>query len=205
MLNSTIRKQVAQGIAILRRGGVIAFPTDTIYGVGASIGMPDAVARIYEVKKRPLHMAMPILLASVSQISEVAVDIPPVAWALAQRFLPGALTLVLFKSASVPDIVTGGGRTVAVRVPAHPVPIALIEGSGAPLVGTSANLSGRPNPLTAADVRTQLGDNIDLIIDGGRCPGGTESTVVDVTGKKPKILREGAISMEELREVCEVE
>jgi len=205
LLNSTIRKQVAQGIAILRRGGVIAFPTDTIYGVGASIGMPDAVARIYEVKKRPLHMAMPILLASVSQISEVAVDIPPVAWALAQRFLPGALTLVLFKSASVPDIVTGGGRTVAVRVPAHPVPIALIEGSGAPLVGTSANLSGRPNPLTAADVRTQLGDNIDLIIDGGRCPGGTESTVVDVTGKKPKILREGAISMEELREVCEVE
>jgi L-threonylcarbamoyladenylate synthase len=147
-------------------------------------------------------MPLPLLLADVSQITEVAESVPPTAWVLINRFLPGALTLVLYKSSSVPGIITGGGATVAVRIPAHPVPIALVEGLGAPIVGTSANLSGKPSPLTAEEVYSQLGDRVDLIIDGGRCPGGKESTVIDVTDKIPVVLREGAISREELKQVC---
>ena len=148
-------------------------------------------------------MALPLLLSETSQISEVAHHVPPVAWRLADKFLPGALTLVLAKSNSVPDIVTGGGSTVAVRVPDHPIPVALARDAG-PVVGTSANISGKPSPLTAEEVYRQFGETIDFIIDGGRCPGGTESTVIDVTGDKPVILREGAISREALREVCEI-
>jgi len=147
-------------------------------------------------------MPLPLLLADVSQITEVAEPVPPVAWLLIHSFLPGALTIVLPKSNSVPDIITAGGTTIAVRIPAHPVPIALVEGLGTPIVGTSANLTGRPSPLTADEVYSQLGDKIDLIIDGGRCPGSRESTIVDVTGETPVVLREGAISREELEQVC---
>ncbi|MBI4187290.1 MAG: threonylcarbamoyl-AMP synthase [Chloroflexi bacterium] len=199
---SGIRQQVEKGISILKQGGLVAFPTDTVYGLGACMDMPRAVERVYDVKRRPRDMALPLLLAGKSQINEVARDVPGVAWNLIDRFLPGALTIVLRKSERVSDIITGGGATVAVRIPAHPVPIALIEGVGTPIVGTSANLSGRPSPLTAGDVCSQMGDKIDLIIDGGRCPGGRESTVVDVTGEAPVVLREGAISREELERVC---
>jgi L-threonylcarbamoyladenylate synthase len=160
------------------------------------------VERIYEIKERPVGMALPLLLADLAQISEVAESVPPIAWLLANRFLPGALTIVLYKSKSVPDIVTAGGMTVAIRIPAHPVPVALVRGLGAPIVGTSANLSGKPSALTAGEACSQLGDKVDLVIDGGRCPGGKESTVIDVTGKMPVVLRRGAISEKELRQVC---
>ena len=199
-----IQQQVEKGISILKRGGLVAFPTDTVYGLGASANIRQAVERVYQVKKRPLNMALPLLLASVAQIAEVADSVPQVAWLLAHNFLPGALTLVLYKSKSIPDIVTAGGTTVAVRVPAHPIPIALVEGLGAPIVGTSANLSGKPSSLTADEVYAQFGNLIDLVIDGGKCSGGIESTIVDVTGEIPVVLRDGAISRKELRRVCEV-
>ncbi len=202
-LSWKIQQQIERGIAILRQGGLVAYPTDTVYGLGASASLPQAIERIYAVKERPRNLPLPLLLADISQITEVAESVPTIAWSLIHTFLPGALTLVVYKSSSVPDIITGGGTTVAIRVPAHPVPIALIEGLGVPIVGTSANISGRPSPLTAEEVHSQLGDRVDLIIDGGRCPGGKESTVVDVTGETPVILREGAISREELKRVCE--
>jgi L-threonylcarbamoyladenylate synthase len=197
-----IQQQVERGILILKQGGIVAYPTDTVYGLGACIGIPEAVERIYRVKERPRDIALPLLLADTAQIAEVAETVPPDAWLLIRRFMPGALTIVLQKSATVPDIVTGGGTTIAVRIPAHPVPIALIQGVGTPIVGTSANLSGRPSPLTAGEVHLQFGDNIDLVIDGGRCSGSRESTIVDVTGDIPVVLREGAISKEELVQVC---
>ena len=199
-----LQQQVEKGISILKGGGIVAFPTDTVYGLGAGAHLHQAVARIYEVKKRPLNMPVPLLLANISQITEVAYPVPEVAWILARNFLPGALTLVLPKSESVPDIITAGGKTVAVRVPAHPIPIALVEGLGAPIIGTSANLSGQPSALTVEEVYSQFGDNIDLVIDGGRCAGGIESTIVDVTGERPVVLREGAILREELKRVCEI-
>jgi len=197
-----IQSQVERGVSILRQGGIVAFPTDTVYGLGACIGIHRAVERVYEVKERPLNIALPLLLADTSQIAGVAEQVSPLAWLLINNFLPGALTLVLRRSGSVPDIVTAGGTTVAVRIPAHPVPVALIQGLGTPIVGTSANLSGRPSPLTADEVRSQFGDKIDFVVDGGRCPGGRESTVVDVTGEIPVVLREGAISGAELKRVC---
>jgi len=201
-LSSSIRQQVEQAISILKQGGIVAFPTDTVYGLGACISITQAVERVYQVKGRPRSMALPLLLADKSQIGEVAYPVPPIAWLLADKFLPGALTMVLPRAKSVPDIVTGGGKTVAVRIPAHPVPVALARGLGAPIVGTSANLSGKPSSLTAEEVYAQLGDRVDLIIDGGRCPGGKESTIVDLTGEAPILLREGAISREELEQVC---
>jgi L-threonylcarbamoyladenylate synthase len=197
-----IQQQIEQGISILRKGGLVAYPTDTVYGLGAAMNLPVAVERIYSVKGRSLHSPLPLLLADVSQIADVADSVPASARCFLRNFFPGALTLVLPKSRAVPSSVTGGGDTVAVRVPDHPVPVALIKGLGVPIVGTSANLSGQPSSLTAGEVATQLGKTIDLIIDGGRCPGGKESTIVDVTGEIPVILREGAVSREELEWVC---
>ena len=200
-LPPAIQKQVEKGIAILKQGGIVAFPTDTVYGLGAWAGNQQAVERVYQVKERPRNIALPLLLARTSQISEVAEPVPQIAWLLAHKFLPGALTLVLLRANSVPDIVTAGGMTVAVRIPAHPVPVALVEGLGAPIIGTSANLSGKPSALTADDVYSQFGDKIDLVIDGGQCPGGRESTIVDVTRETPVVLREGAIALTELEQV----
>ena len=202
-LPSYIHKQVEEGIYILKRGGLVAFPTDTVYGLGAWSNLREAVERIYQVKERPRNMPLPLLLADTSQINEVAYPVPQIAWLLVRNFLPGALTIVLPKSKSVPDIITAGGITIAIRVPAHPVPVALAQGLGAPIVGTSANLSGKPSSLTADEVYSQFGDKIDFVIDGGRCLGGQESTIVDVTGEVPVVLREGAISREKLKRVCD--
>ncbi len=197
-----IQQQIEKGISILKEGGLVAFPTDTVYGLGASMTIFQAVERVYRVKERPHNMALPLLLADKSQVTKVAATVPPVAWLLINHFWPGGLTLVLPKSSYVPSLITAGGTTIAVRTPAHPVPIALIEGLGTPIVGTSANLSGKPSPLTADEVVAQLCDRIDLVIDGGRCPGGKESSIVDVTGETPVLLREGAISQKELEQVC---
>ena len=199
---SATQRQIERAISILEQGGIVAFPTDTVYGLGARTDHQQAVERVYRVKKRPRNMALPLLLCHTSQIGEVAYPVPQIAWLLADKFLPGALTLVLPKARAVPDIITAGGNTIAVRVPAHPIPITLIRGLGAPIVGTSANLSGKPSALTAEEVCSQFGDKIDLVIDGGQCPGSKESTIVDVTGGVPVVLREGAISREELKQVC---
>ena len=200
-----MEQQIEQAIEILKRGGIVAFPTDTVYGLGANALDEGAVLRVYEAKGRPRHLALPLLLADISQIAAVARPVPEIAWRLAQRFLPGGLTLVLHKASSVSTVVSGGGEKIAVRVPNHPVPLALIEGLGAPITGTSANLTGSPSPDTAEEVHQQMGDRVNLVIDGGRCPGGMDSTVLDLTGETPRILREGAISRAEIERVCQLE
>lgn len=201
----SLEANIRQAIDILRKGGIVAYPTDTVYGLGADAFQDSAVARVYEAKRRPRHMALPLLLADSADMVKIASFTPPVAWRLAERFFPGALTLILWKAPSVPSIVTGGGDTVAVRVPGHPIPIALIKGLGTPIIGTSANLSGQPSPLTAEEVHQQLGGKVDLIIDGGRCSGGIESTVIDLTSDVPCIVRQGAISKQAIEEVCQIE
>lgn len=197
-----MEKQVEHAIEILKKGGLVAFPTDTVYGLGANSCDEKAVAKVYEAKMRPRHLPLPLLLSHISQMEGLARDIPDLAWLLAERFLPGGLSLVLHKAPSVSSLITAGSEKIALRVPDHHVPIALIEGLGAPIIGTSANVTGAPSPLTAQEAAQQMEDRVDLIIDGGRCPGGVESTVVDLTGDVPRILREGAISRREIDEVC---
>lgn len=196
-----LQQQVNRAIVILKRGGIVAYPTDTVYGLGAVMTSLSGVERIFEVKGRPKGMALPLLVADAEQIRQVAFSIPDAAWRLVEEFMPGALTIVLLRASSVPDVVTGGGGTIAIRIPNHPVPLSLIAGTGKPIVGTSANLSGHPSALTADEVRAQIGDKVDLIIDGGRCPGGIESTVVDFTLNPPVMRRPGAIPLELLKQV----
>jgi L-threonylcarbamoyladenylate synthase len=192
------KEAIGVAVRILADGGLVAFPTDTVYGVGAHAFQLDAVERIYAAKIRPRDKAIPILLAQPDDLPLVAERITETAWLLAERFWPGGLTLVLPKKANVPNVVSAGGPTIAVRVPDHPVPLALIAASSAPLAATSANLSGRPSPVTAWEVETELGGRIELILDGGRCPGGVPSTVLDLTTDLPAILRAGAIAVEEI-------
>ncbi len=215
------RRQIEEAIGILKEGGIVAFPTDTVYGLAAAVSIPGAVERVYAVKRRPADMALPLLVADAAGIAALASDaagiaalagdaggiaglaatLPPTAVRLIEAFMPGPLTIVLAASSAVPEAITAGGGTVAVRIPAHPTPIALIRGTGGPITGTSANVSGLASPLTAAEVRSQLGDDVDLIIDNGEpCPGAA-STIVDVTGATPIVLREGAISLARLQEV----
>lgn len=190
-----------EAIKLLGGGGLVAFPTDTVYGVAAHAFFPQAVARLYAAKERPRERAIPLLLAKNEDLPLVARNIPPIAWPLIERFWPGGLTLVLFRTPAVPEIVCAGGETVAVRVPDHRLALALIEGTGAPLATTSANLSGRPEPVTADEISRQLGARIDLILDGGPSPGGIPSTVVDLTVSPPTVLRKGAIAIERLAEL----
>ncbi len=200
-LPARIQKQIERGIEIIRGGGVVAFPTDTVYGLGAGAYIESAVEKIFKFKSRPPEMALPLLLADVSQIHEVAKELPPYAWHLIKHFFPGGLTLVVFRTKVVKDIITAGGDTVAIRVPDHPVPRALIKGSGMPVIGTSANISGQPAVMTAEDVHHQFGDSLPLVIEAVPPPMGTESTVVDVTGEVAVLLREGAISRAEIEAV----
>lgn len=191
---------ITLALQILRAGGVIAFPTDTVYGVGAHALQPAAVERLYLVKERPRHLAIPLLLGRAEDLEMVVAQVPEVARRLIARFWPGGLTIVLPRSPVVPDIVTAGSANVAVRLPDHPVPRALAMGLGAPICGTSANLSGHKSPITAQDVLADLEGRIDLLLDGGPCPGGIESSIVDVTGPRPRLLREGAIKRQALAE-----
>ena len=189
---------------ILRHGGLVAYPTDTVYGLAADPRNDEAVRKLFEAKGREPEQSVPLLFASPQDLAYVVADVPDVALVLLREFWPGPLTIVLpkaqrFRSRAVV------GETVAVRVPDHPVPRELARLLGGPITGTSANLTGGPEPLTADDVRSQLGDRVDLIIDGGPCPGGTPSTVVDCTVEPPRLRREGAISRDELRRATGIE
>ncbi len=187
-----------RAVQALREGQVIVYPTDTVYGLGCRIDDERAVRRIFAIKNRPPTDPLPVLLADPAQAAEYARDVPELARRLMARFWPGPLTLVLRRSPRVPPVVTGGTDTVALRVPNHPVPRALVRAAGVPLVGTSANSHGMPAPVTAQLAVFDLGDRVDLVLDGGRTPAGRESTVVDLTGQAPRVVREGAIPAAEL-------
>lgn len=198
------QEQVRQGVAVLRQGGVVAFPTDTLYGLGVNIYDGKAVERVFEIKGRPYGMPLPVLLASSDDLEQVVSEVPEAARRLMEHFWPGPLTLVLPKAEAVPELITARGWKVGVRVPDHPVPRALARGLGAPVTGTSANRSGGAPTRTAVQVRQQLGDLVDLVIEAGPPPAGRESTVLDLTGPVPRMLRAGAISQEAIEQVLEV-
>jgi L-threonylcarbamoyladenylate synthase len=198
MRTGTQPEDIRRAVEALRRGEVIAFPTDTVYGVGAHALLPQAVEQLYVAKQRPRDKAIPLLLPNVDALSQVAASIPEDVYALAERFWPGALTIVLRRTPAVPNVVTAGGETVAVRIPDHAVTHTLLLALDAPLAATSANLSGQPAPDSADGVLAQLEGRIGLIVDGGNCPGGVASTIVDLTTRPFRILRLGGISKEQI-------
>ena len=174
----------------------MAIPTDTLYGLAADIYNPTALDRVFAVKGRNEDQALPVLISGWEQVERVAKDIPPQAKYLVERFWPGPLTMVVLRSEGLPDRLTAGGPTVAVRMPAHPVPMALIEKLGGPISGTSANVSGGADPSNLEELNAQIGGRVDYIVKSGPPPMGTASTVVDITSRRPKLLREGSISFE---------
>ncbi len=192
---------IARAAACLRQGGLVAFPTETVYGLGAHALDVAAVRRVFEAKGRPASDPLIIHVSSVDQIAALTTVVPVEATALAAAFWPGPLTLVLTRHASVPREVTAGLDTVAIRVPAHPVARALLEATGIPVAAPSANLFSRPSPTTAAHVLQDLDGRIDMVIDGGPTLVGVESTVVDLTSRPPRVLRPGGIPVERLREL----
>jgi L-threonylcarbamoyladenylate synthase len=192
-----LQAEIEEAVSILKKGGVIAFPTDTVYGLGADAFNSMPVERIYEIKGRSESHPFPLLIADVNQLTALAEPVPELAWFLATRFWPGGVTLVLSKKHSVPAYLASGS-TIGVRVPGHPTCSTLLEHLAGPLIGTSANISGQPAALTADEVRQQLGRRVDLIIDGGTCPGGRESTVLDITREPPVVLRRGIVSSHEI-------
>jgi L-threonylcarbamoyladenylate synthase len=191
-------EEIAAAVAILMQGGTVAFPTETVYGLGADAFSAGAVRRIFELKGRPEHNPLIVHVAGENIARECTAEWPPEAHRLARMFWPGPLTIVLSRSARIPDLVTGGGDTVAVRCPDHHLTLALLETFGGPLVGPSANRSGHVSPTTAAHVRQSFKSEDVYVLDGGPCRGGIESTVVSLAGPNPRILRPGLISPEEL-------
>lgn len=186
---------------ILRNGGIVAIPTETVYGLAANAFDGKAVKKIFEAKGRPQDNPLIVHICSVSQLETVASEIPEKAKALADAFWPGPLSIILKKSERIPDEVSCGLDTVAIRMPSHPAAAAIIKAAGMPLAAPSANLSGSPSPTTAEHVRNDLFGRIDAIVDGGNCEVGVESTVISLAGNKPRLLRPGGISLEQLRSV----
>jgi L-threonylcarbamoyladenylate synthase len=195
---------IARAVEILRSGGLVAFPTETVYGLGADASSPAAVRRIFEAKGRPADHPLIVHLGSVDALDAWAADVPPLARTLAEALWPGPLTIVLRRSARVPDAVTGGLPTVGLRVPAHPVALELLRAFEGGIAAPSANRFGTVSPTTAEHVRDGLGDRVDLVLDGGASAVGVESTIVDLSGDEPGILRPGGVPREVLEALAGV-
>ena len=195
-MSASSRDAIPRVLEILKAGGLVAFPTDTVYGVGALAFDGKAVESIYVAKDRPIEKAIPVLIGDKDDLEKVGIHIPASAHKLVSRFWPGPLTILIPKRAEIPESVSATA-TVGVRVPDHDVARALLRAAG-PMAVTSANISGGQSPVTAEEVYEQLGGRIDLIIDGGQTPGGVPSTLVDCTLSELKVLRKGPVSLEDL-------
>jgi L-threonylcarbamoyladenylate synthase len=192
---------IERAAACLRRGGLVAFPTETVYGLGVHALDREAVLRLFHAKERPANDPLIVHVSTIDDVAPLVAELPPYAYALAARFWPGPLTIVVRRSRAVPDEVTAGLDTVAIRVPSHPVARALISAAGIPIAAPSANLFSRPSPTDAMHVIADLNDRIDMVVDGGPTEVGVESTVVDLSQALPVILRPGAVGLDMLRAV----
>ena len=197
-VRETLGGRADDAVRVLRNGGVAAIPTDTVYGLAAVFDDALAVDRVFCIKSRPSGLAVPLLLDDASSVERYVSDVPESFRALAKTFWPGPLTMVLRKSHLVSDKLTAGRDTVGLRVPDHRLPRYISKSLEKAITGTSANLSGSPSLTTAQEVEAQLGDAVDLVIDGGPACEATASTVVDLSGDTPTILREGSITLEDI-------
>lgn len=185
---------------IIRSGGLAAVPTETVYGLAANGLDGSAVKKIYEVKGRPENKPISLLVSGVEALDDLGKNVPESAYKLAELFFPGPITIIVEAGEKIPDIVRAGGTTVGLRCPAHPVTLEIIKKAGVPLAAPSANISGQPSPKCAGDVMEYFDGKIECIVDGGKCTLGVESTIVDVTGTVPKILRQGFLASEKIFE-----
>ncbi len=194
-------EQIQQALRVLQDGGVVAVPTDTLYGLAADAFSPTAIERVFDIKERPEGLALPVLLSGAKQLRQVADDVPGQLEAVAEAFWPGAMTLIVKRNESLPPRLTAGNPTVAVRVPDHPVPRELARRLGRPITGTSANISGAADPRSLAELRAQVGDRVDFLVTTGTAPVGTASTIVDLSCDAPRLIREGAIPFRRIESV----
>jgi len=192
-INKNTEDQIKQAVTLLRHGELVVFPTETVYGLGADATNDIAIQRIYTIKKRPRTHPLIVHIANIANINDWAVNINQAAWHLAKTFWPGPLTLILKRAQHVLSSVTGGQDTIAIRIPSHPVAQSLLQLFGGGIAAPSANYFGKLSPTQASHVHKELGPDVKLVIDGGRCQCGLESTIIDVTGDSPNILRLGAI------------
>jgi len=190
---------------LLRQGRLVAFPTETVYGLGADASNPDAVRRIFQAKGRPADHPLIVHIPSVDSLNDWALTVPDAAQQLAARFWPGPLAMILNKKPEVPPVVTGGQNTVGLRMPDHPVALRLLQAFGGGIAAPSANRFCRISPTQAAHVAEELGDAVDLILDGGACQVGVESTIVDLSGNRPILLRPGHITRLDIEAVLQTE
>jgi len=188
-------KQIEKATDILKNGGVIAFPTDTVYGLGANVFDEKAVGKIYEIKKRSKDKPIAVLVSSLEQVKKITTDTPKMFYELASEYWPGALTIILKANEKLPSIVTAGYNTVGVRMPDNPIALSLIRQFGNPIATTSANISGDTPAISAKQVREMLNEKLDFIIDGGETKIGIASTVVDLSSFPPVILRQGTVKL----------
>ena len=191
--------EIKDSANVVSNGGIIIYPTDTLYGLGADILNEESLLRIYDIKGRPNDMALPVLVSGWEMVRSISSEVNVIGEKLAARFWPGQLTLVIRANDNLSTILTGGRGTIAVRQPDHWIAQQIIEQVGNPIVGTSANLSGSPDLVEASDLVSELGDLVDRIITCGLKPFGVGSTVVDITGEQPKLLRETSISIEDIQ------
>lgn len=197
--NNFKQSQIDETIKMLQKGGVIAFPTDTLYGVGADLDNEEAIKSLYDIKQRPLEMPLILLGSNKEQLMSYVLDWTEIAEKLSELFWPGGLTMILKKSFKVPEYVVSGMDSVGIRVPAHPVIIKILEEYGKPLATSSANMSGNPSPNTARMVSEELFEtDLSLLLDAGKTPSEEQSTIIDLSGDEPIIIREGAVSAEKI-------
>jgi L-threonylcarbamoyladenylate synthase len=194
-------ESIIDAVSVLTSGGIVAFPTDTVYGVGVDAFNPKAIEKIYIAKKRPRDKPLPVLVASFKDVLTISENLPPIFEKLVKTFWPGALTIIVRANSVLPVEITAGKNSVGVRMPDNPIALKLIEAFGKPLATTSANLSGEREAVTAEEVQANLGDKIELILDGGITPKKSASTVLDLSVTPPVIRRRGQISAEQIADV----
>lgn len=196
LLPAELESSIQKALELLRNGDCVAFPTDTVYGLGADPFNISPIIKLFEVKGRDSNKAIAVLVGDMGQIEQITDSFTPLARKLVEAFWPGGLTVIVPKRKDIPDLLSSNG-TIGIRMPNHPIALRLLNEFG-PLATTSANISGKTNPLNAVDVHIQLNSRVPLILDGGNCFGGIPSTVVDCTGEKPVVLRAGAIPTEQI-------
>lgn len=196
-----MQKKITHAINILNAGGLVAFPTETVYGLGADARNEQAIRKVFAAKGRPLDHPLIVHIGSIEQLNYWAINIPEIARSLATAFWPGPLTFILQKHPKVSNLITGNQDTIAIRIPRHPLTLTMLQQFGSGIVGPSANTYGRISPTSAQHVQQDLGNKVDYILDGGQCEIGIESTIINITTDTPQILRQGVITQDDIAKI----